>query len=111
MLNELAETDPEQYAKFVRENTESAVQSQHKQKHFVPLEGFVVKTRITNQLEKKVVEHEQDATMKLFVNMCSHHGIEAPKDRAGRTVDLTGNIMSADGLEIPLFVGEPRKIL
>ena len=111
MLNNLAETDPEQYAKFVRESTESAIQSQRKQKHFVPSAGFDIKTRITNQLEKKVVEHGQDATMKLFVNICSHQAIEAPKDRAGRPVDLNGNRMSAHGLEIPLVVGESRKIL
>ena len=97
-MDDLAESDPEQYQKFTADVlAEGPPTAGGKARTFVPTPSFVV----------KVLTLDDDG-LKMFVNMTSCPALEPPKDRTGRPM-AEGERHSADGLDIPLLVGEVRR--
>lgn len=104
----MSRNDPAAYADFIKENTSPAAAAVAAGTHIIPDPGFVVKTHVIN--EKVVVREVGEGTSvmkKAFVNITSHQAIEAPKAPNGELV--TWDVATADGLAIPLAVGNPRE--
>lgn len=104
----MSEEKPLEYETFVQqqfaEAKGSANSKESETKYFRPNKGFCVRTLTSGGDGLKIRENGEGK--KLFVNICSHEAIEAPRDKAGRPA--LDERMSADGLELPMVVGPIR---
>mgnify|MGYP001446327467 CR=1 FL=1 len=106
----MAQHDPKEYAKFVKQHTSREAAAVAAGTHIMPTAGFVVKTYSITQERVAVQEVGAEQSVKrtkTFVNITSHKAIEPPKAPNG--AEVSGNVASAEGLAIPLVVAVPRQ--
>jgi len=96
MLDDMAENDPEAYEKFVKEHAGDAARSL-KRNSFVPRAGKVLKGYALRD----------GAFLKLFINICSHPGVQVPLGADGKHLD--DNAPGWAARQIPLLVGKLRE--
>ncbi|GMH96213.1 hypothetical protein TrVE_jg6443 [Triparma verrucosa] len=108
MLNDMSEKDPDKYEAFIKEQMEGAEEGGGKgQRTFTPTSCFVVKTRFAAAKGMKIKNSNGvDATGKLFVNMCSHDGVQRPLNSEGQPV--AEDRPHLDNMQIPLVVSDMR---
>ncbi|GMH71904.1 hypothetical protein TL16_g05778 [Triparma laevis f. inornata] len=107
MLNDMSETDPEKYEAFIKEQMEEGGEGGGGNRTFTPNSCFVVKTRFAPATGMKIKNSNGvDATGKLFVNMCSHEGVQRPLNSEGQPV--AEDRPHLDNMQIPLVVSEMR---
>jgi len=96
-MDDLAESDPDAYKKFTSDVlAEGPPDKGGQPRTFLPTPAFVVKVKTVTS-----------DSAKLFVNMTSCEALEPPKDHLGRPIEKHDR-RGADGLQIPLLVGEVR---
>lgn len=120
-LNDLSTSDPKRYESFINEQlqdgpplpppTESSASNQASNdavapRFFTPDPGFVVKCTMYHS-----VKCQQQET-KLFLNICAHNLIDAPKNpNSGQEVpEDTRAVPNTNNLQVPLVVGKLREI-
>ncbi|RLN67235.1 hypothetical protein BBP00_00001773 [Phytophthora kernoviae] len=118
-LNDLSASDPKRYESFINEqlqdgppispSTEESSPNQAMRetpRFFTPDPGFVVKCTMYHS-----VKCQQQET-KLFLNICAHALIDAPKNpNSGAEVpEDTHAVPTTNSLQIPLVVGKLREI-
>jgi len=106
MLNEMAEKDPEAYKTFIEEQLEQAKKGEKalassRKRGFRPERGMAIETELVHKLSD---------SGKVFINLCSFEGIEAPLDAAGVTVTGRAKV-NLSGLSIPIAVSPFREYL
>jgi hypothetical protein len=107
-MDDLAESDPDSYKKFTSEIiAEGPPEKGGKPKTFIPSPSFVVKLKTKTDGGSGMKVSTRSGPTKFFMNMTSCPAVEPPKDHYGRPVEAQER-RSADGLEIPLLVGEVR---
>mmetsp|Transcript_24691 Transcript_24691/g.29079 ORF Transcript_24691/g.29079 Transcript_24691/m.29079 type:complete len:570 (+) Transcript_24691:111-1820(+) len=107
-MDDLAETDPDSYKKFTGDIlAEGPPEKGGKPKTFIPNPSFVVKLKTTSDGGKGMKVNTLNGPQKFFLNMTSCTALEPPKDHTGRPMEKHER-HSADGLELPLLVGEVR---
>ncbi|CAK9026400.1 PIH1 domain-containing protein 2 [Durusdinium trenchii] len=100
-LNEMAEKDPQEYARFIEEQMKQAKEAENTARRgFRPQPGFLVETSFLNAVEGA-------RARTCFVNLCSFEGVEPPQDASGKSVSGTAQV-NLSGLSIPLVVGPIR---
>ena len=105
-LDRLASNSPEEYQRFVASQI-SAAESDPAEKgrpSFRPLAGFSVKTCTTGG--DGILVREGGMGKPLYVNFCSHAAVQRPETR-GRALE---DLLTADGLEVPLLLGLSRDV-
>ncbi|KAE9027422.1 hypothetical protein PR003_g10976 [Phytophthora rubi] len=120
-LNDLSTSDPKRYESFINEQLQdgppstpttdasSSNQATHDAsppRFFTPDPGFVVKCTMYHS-----VKCQQQET-KLFLNICAHKLIDAPKNpNSGQEVpEDTRAVPNTSNLQVPLVVGKLREI-
>ncbi|KAG7399227.1 hypothetical protein PHYBOEH_009393 [Phytophthora boehmeriae] len=118
-LNDLSASDPKRYESFINEqlqdgppilpSTEESSSNQttpEAPRFFTPDPGFVVKCSMYHSVKCQQVE------TKLFLNICAHALIDAPKNpNSGAQVpEDTHAVPTTNRLQIPLVVGKLREI-
>lgn len=113
MLNDMSEKNMEEYQTFIQQqfkDQESADSAEDKAKFFRPQAEFCVTTTSLSGdgIKVRLTDSSGGPTGKqVFVNICSHDVVEAPKDHRGKSITDWSN--SAD-VEIPLAVGPLRDL-
>ncbi|GMF16947.1 unnamed protein product [Phytophthora lilii] len=121
-LNDLSTSDPKRYEAFINEQLQdgpplppSAESSSNQTSHdtaaaaprfFTPDPGFVVKCTMYHSFKC------QQKETKLFLNICAHNLIDAPKNpNSGLEVpEDTRAVPNTNSLQVPLVVGKLREI-
>lgn len=123
MLNKMSMNNPIEYENFIAEQLKNGKLNENKDptttstdptdsknngRVIRPKSGFCIVCQTTGNDGLKIRENTSNYGKNFFINFCSHEAIDVPKDRNGRPVydDRT----SADGMEIPLVIGEKRDI-
>jgi len=106
-MDDLAVKDPDTYKKFTGDILAEGPPEPGgtKAKSFIPTPAFVIKVKVASSGLK--VSTLSGQAQKFFINMTSCEALEPPKDNFGRPVEEHDK-RSADGLQIPLLVGELR---
>ncbi|KAG1691403.1 hypothetical protein DVH05_026894 [Phytophthora capsici] len=113
-LNDLSTSDPKRYEFFINEQLQDGPPSEASNqsatdapRFFTPEPGFVVKCCMYHSIKC------QQKETKLFVNICAHTLIDAPKNpNSGLQVpDDTRAVPNTNNLQVPLVVGKLREIL
>ncbi|ETM55968.1 hypothetical protein F441_00984 [Phytophthora nicotianae CJ01A1] len=112
-LNDLSTSDPKRYESFINEQlqdgppppTDSST-SDAAPRFFTPDPGFVVKCNMYHSIKC------QQKETKLFLNICAHSLIDAPKNpNSGLEVpEDTRAVPNTNSLQVPLVVGKLREI-
>ena len=96
-LNELAENDPQAYQAFIQKQQREVSLEESRKDQLVPVPGFTVKSFLPSQ--------------KLFINCCSHERVQPPVDAAGKSVDVSKDVLvNTSGMTIPMVVGKLREM-
>ncbi|GMH59918.1 hypothetical protein TrRE_jg3306 [Triparma retinervis] len=112
MLNDMSQNDPQAYEEFIKEQMdgaqEEAEENKKKARTFTPNPSFVVKAKFSNANSGLKIKNAKgvEASGKLFINMCSHDGVQRPLDTQGSPV--SDDRPGLDNLQIPLVVGDLR---
>ena len=103
-LDRLASSSPEEYRRFVAAQMSAAESDsgERSRPSFRPLPGFSVQT--TTSGGDGILVREGGEGRPLFVNFCSHAAVQRPETR-GRALE---DLLTAEGLEVPLLLGTPR---
>jgi len=110
-LNNLAQTDTEQYDNFIKEQMEEQEEAEdNPSRSFTPTAAFVVKTKFAPSSGTQIKTADNKfASGKIFVNVTSHDGIQRPLEPSGTPV--VENRPHMDNMQIPLVVGLIRQTL
>ncbi|KAL3668448.1 hypothetical protein V7S43_006532 [Phytophthora oleae] len=115
-LNNLSTSDPKRYESFISEqlqdgpppeaSTNQAPTDAPPPRFFTPEPGFVVKCSMYHSIKC------QQKETKLFLNICAHRLIDAPKNpNSGLEVpEDTRAVPNTNSLQVPLVVGKLREI-
>ncbi|KAG7393361.1 hypothetical protein PHYPSEUDO_009565 [Phytophthora pseudosyringae] len=114
-LNDLSTSDPKRYESFINEQLQDgppstvsnqAMNAAAPPRFFTPDAGFVVKCSMYHS-----VKCQQKET-KLFLNICAHKLIDAPKNpNSGQEVPPdTRAVPNTNSLQVPLVVGKLREL-
>ena len=105
-LDRLASSSPEEYQRFVAAQISAAESDpgERSRPSFRPLPGFCVRT--TTSGGDGILVREGGEGKPLYVNFCSHAAVQRPKTK-GRPLE---DLLTADGLEVPLLLGAPREL-
>lgn len=113
-MDDLSNSDPEAYKQFTQEilaegpNGDKENTASTKARSFLPVPSFVVKVNTTAAAGNGLKVSTRGGLAKFFINMGSCEALEPPKDVNGRPMEK-GERRGADGLQIPLLVGEVRR--
>jgi hypothetical protein len=125
MLTKMSMNNPLEYEQFVAEQIKNGKLNENPQNEATtpspgadptstpsrmirPKVGFCIVCLTTGNDGIKVRVNQTNSGKKFFINFCSHEGIEVPKDKYGNPV--YDDRVSADGMEIPLVIGNHRDI-
>ncbi|KAG3030204.1 hypothetical protein JG687_00004219 [Phytophthora cactorum] len=118
-LNDLSTSDPKRYESFINEqlqdgpppppsesSSDQATNDATAPRFFTPDPGFVVKCNMFHSIKC------QQKETKLFLNICAHKLIDAPKNpNSGLEVpEDTRAVPNTNSLQVPLVVGKLREI-
>ncbi|KAF4047463.1 PIH1 N-terminal domain [Phytophthora infestans] len=118
-LNDLSASDPKRYESFINEQLQDgpppppadsssaqATNDATPPRFFTPDPGFVVKCTMYHSIKS------QQKETKLFLNICAHNLIDAPKNpNSGLEVpEDTRAVPNTSSLQVPLVVGKLREV-
>ncbi|EEY61416.1 uncharacterized protein PITG_01713 [Phytophthora infestans T30-4] len=118
-LNDLSASDPKRYESFINEQLQDgpppppadsssaqATNDATPPRFFTPDPGFVLKCTMYHSIKS------QQKETKLFLNICAHNLIDAPKNpNSGLEVpEDTRAVPNTSSLQVPLVVGKLREV-